>query len=75
VEEIVRIIAGSKLSRSSIAGTNRKYWSTEASLSRWRAKYKGFGTSEARRLQVLEEEKRRLKKMVADKELIIQTLN
>jgi putative transposase len=34
-----------------------------------------LGKSEARRLKVLEDENRQLKKLVADKELIIQTLN
>src|SRR5659263_625430 len=34
-----------------------------------------MGKSEAQRLKVLEEENRQLKRLVADKELIIQTLN
>jgi putative transposase len=74
-EEIIRIIAESELPSTSIAGTARKYGIKEATLYRWRAKYKGMGTSEAKRLKVLEDENRRLKKLVADKELIIQTLN
>jgi putative transposase len=74
-EEIIRIIAESELPATSIAGTARKYGIKEATLYRWRAKYKGMGTSEAKRLKVLEDENRRLKKLVADKELIIQTLN
>lgn len=60
---------------ASIAGMARKYGIKEATLYRWRAKYKGLGTSEARRLKVLEDENRRLKKLVAEKELLIQTLN
>jgi putative transposase len=75
VEEIVRIIAESELPTSSIAGTARKYGIKEATLHRWRAKYKGLGQSEARRLKVLEDENRQQKKLVAEKELIIQTLN
>ena len=47
----------------------------EATLYRWRAKYKGLGKSEAKRLKVLEDENQQLKRLVADKELIIQTLN
>jgi putative transposase len=75
VEEIIRIIAESELPASSIAGTARKYGIKEATLYRWRSKYKGLGKSEAKRLKVLEDENRQLKKLVADKELIIQTLN
>ena len=75
VEEIIRIIAESELPTSSIAATARKYGIKEATLYRWRAKYKGLGNSEAKRLKVLEDENRQLKKLVADKELIIQTLN
>ena len=74
-EEIIRIIAESELPTASIAGTARKYGLKEATLYRWRAKYKGLGSSEARRLKVLEDENRRLKKLLADKELIIQTLH
>src|SRR5665811_1663121 len=52
VEEIIRIIAESELPTSSIAGTARKYGIKEATLYRWRAKYKGMGKSEAKRLKV-----------------------
>jgi putative transposase len=75
VEEIVRIIAESELPTTSIAGTARKYGIKESTLHRWRARFKGLGTSEAKRLKVLEDENRQLIKLVADKELIIQTLN
>jgi putative transposase len=74
-EEIIRIIAESELPTASIAGTARKYGIKEATLYRWRAKYKDLSTSEAKRLKVLEDENRRLKKLVAEKELIIQTLD
>ena len=47
VEEIIRIVAESELPTVSIAGTARKYGITEATLYRWRAKYKGLSTSEA----------------------------
>jgi putative transposase len=74
-EKVIRIIAGSELANASIAGTARKYGIKEATLYRWRAKYKDLSTSEAKRLKVLEDENRRLKKLVAEKELIIQTLD
>ena len=37
-------------------------------------KYKGFSASEAKRLKALEEENARLKRLLAEKELEIQTL-
>jgi len=75
VEEIIRILAESELPTASIAGTARKYGIKEATLYRWRAKYTGLSSQEARRLKLLEDENRRLKKLVAEKELIIQSLD
>jgi len=40
----------------------------------WKAKYGGLEVSEARRLRALEEENRRLKKLVADQALDISLL-
>ena len=44
----------------------RKQGITETTFYRWRAKYGGLQVSEARRLKSLEEENRRLKRLVAD---------
>ena len=44
----------------------RKMGITEQTFYRWKKKYGGLGTSELRRLKQLEEENRRLKKLVAD---------
>jgi putative transposase len=52
----------------------RKYAMSDASLYNWKAKYGGMAVSEARRLKDLEEENRRLKKLVADQALDIQML-
>ena len=41
---------------------------------RWRSKYGGLELSEARRLKALEDENRRLKRIVADQTLNIQIL-
>jgi putative transposase len=43
-------------------------------LYRWKAKYGGLEVSEAKRLRLLEEENRRLKRLVADQALDIQML-
>ena len=47
---------------------------SEATLHRWRAQYGGMKSEEAKRLKQLEDENRRLKQIVADKELDIQML-
>jgi len=39
---------------------------TETTFYRWRAKYDGFQISDATRFRALEDENRRLKKLVAD---------
>ena len=47
---------------------------SEATLHRWRAQYGGMKAEEAVRLKKLEEENRRLKELVAEKELDIRML-
>ena len=47
---------------------------SEATFHRWRLQYGGMKSEEAKRLKQLEEENRRLKQIVADKELDIQML-
>jgi len=41
---------------------------------RWKRKYRGLGKAELQRLKALEDENRRLKRMVADQALNIQVL-
>jgi putative transposase len=52
----------------------RKYGMSEATMYNWKAKYSGMAVSEARRLKELEDENRRLKKLVADQALDIVML-
>ena len=47
---------------------------SEATYQRWVAQYGGMKSEEAKRLKQLEDENRRLKQIVADKELDIQML-
>jgi putative transposase len=44
----------------------RKMGISEQTFYRWKKKYSGLGTSELRRLKMLEEENRKLKQMVAN---------
>lgn len=47
---------------------------SESTLDRWRKQYGGMKSEEAIRLKKLEEENRRLKELVAEKELDIKAL-
>ena len=49
-----------------IAEVIRKMGITEQTFYRWKKKYSGMTSSEVRRLKQLEEENRRLKRLVAD---------
>jgi len=44
----------------------RKHGISEATLYNWKARYGGLEVSEAKRLKALEEENRRLKKLLAE---------
>ena len=72
-EQIISILrereAGMK-----VADLGRKHGVSEQSIYRWQSKYGGLGVSEAKRLKQLEEENRRLKRMVADLSLDKQML-
>jgi len=52
----------------------RKMGISEATFYRWKKKYAGMGVSELRRLKQLEDENRRLKRLVADLTLDKQML-
>lgn len=52
----------------------RQHGISDATLYNWRAKYGGLETSDLMRLKQLEDENRRLKKIVADQALNIEAL-
>jgi putative transposase len=52
----------------------RQHGISEATLYNWRAKFGGLETSDLMRLKQLEDENRRLKKIVADQALNIEAL-
>jgi putative transposase len=64
-EQMVRIVhevdAG-----ATWAEVTRRHGISRETLRRWRAKYRDLGVAEAKRLKALEDENRRLKKLVAD---------
>jgi putative transposase len=52
----------------------RRHGITQTTFHRWRRKYGGLQASEAQRLRALEEENRRLKRLVADQALNLQVV-
>jgi len=72
-EQIVGILheleAGAKLQELC-----RRHGVTDTTIHRWRRKYGGLQVNEARRLKALEEENRRLKRLVADQALNLQVV-
>ena len=57
-----------------VAAVLQSWGVSEATPHHWRAQYGGMKSEEAQRLKQLEDENRRLKQIVADKELDIQML-
>jgi len=57
-----------------VAEIIRKMGISEVTFYRWKKKYAGLGVAELRRLKQLEDENRRLKRMVADLSLDKQML-
>ena len=70
--QIVRIL--SEAAKGSVAAVCRKYGVSDATYYNWKKKYEGMTATELRKLRVLEEENRKLKRIVADKELDIDAL-
>lgn len=62
-----------------VADLCRRHGISEATFYSWKSKYGGMSVSEAKRLRALEEENRRLKKLVADltldKDILQETLS
>jgi putative transposase len=72
-EQIIRILKEVETG-TSVAEVCRKYELAEQTVYRWRNKYGGLGTSELQRLRELEAENSRLKRIVAQQVLDIDTL-
>lgn len=73
-EQIVGILRQADAG-ASVSDLCRQHGITSTTFYRWKRKYGGMEPSEAQRLRKLEEENRRLKRVVADQALNIQVLN
>jgi len=72
-EQIIGILKEAEAGRK-IADLCRHHGISTQTYHRWKAKYGGLEVSDARRLRQLEDENRRLKKLVADLSLDNQAL-
>ncbi len=74
VERIIQILSEASLPGNSITAVCRKYSISRSTFDKWKAKFKGMSTNDAKRLKSLEDENMRLKRILAEKELEIQVL-
>jgi putative transposase len=73
-EQIVAILTEAARRDTKLADLCRKHGITEQTYYRWRNAYGGLEVNEAKRLRTLEDENRRLKRIVADQALDIVML-
>jgi putative transposase len=72
-EQIIKVLKehAAGLSASEVC---RKYGISDATFYKWRSRYGGMEVSDARRLKALEDENRRLKKLLAESMLDVSAL-
>lgn len=72
-EQIIGILKESEVGKKT-SDLCRQYGISDATFYNWKAKYGGMELSDAKRLKSLEEENRRLKRLVAEQALDNQVL-
>ena len=72
-EQIIRVLK-ERQAGMPVADLCRKHGISDATFYGWRSRYGGMEVSGARRLKALEEENRRLKKLLAEAMLDVATL-
>jgi putative transposase len=73
-EQIIRILKEAAGGGAKVKEVIRRHGISAKTYYHWKAKYHGMEVSDARRLKALEEENRRLKKVVANQAVEIQAL-
>ncbi len=63
-EQIVKIL--SEASKGNVAEVSRRYGISDATYYNWKKKYEGMTALDVRKLHALEEENRKLKRLLAD---------
>jgi putative transposase len=73
-EQIIRILEVAERGEQPISALCREYAISEATFYRWRRAYGGMSVNEAQRLRELERENGRLKRLLAERDLEVDTL-
>lgn len=73
-EQIIAILKEAAAGGAAVGEVIRRHGVSPKTYYLWKAKYAGMEVSEARRLKQLEDENRRLKRLVAQQALDIQVL-
>ena len=73
-EETIIQVLNEARAGGTVAEICRRHEISEPTYYKWKQKYGGMEVSEARRLKLLEEENRKLKKLVADQALDMMVL-
>ena len=72
-EQIIQVLKEADGS-TTVKEVCRRHGISPATFSNWRSKFGGMDVSDVRRLRLLEDENRRLKRLIADQALDIQIL-
>lgn len=72
-EQIIRVLK-EHAAGASASDLCRKHGVSDATFYKWRSRYGGMEISEARKLKALEEENRKLKKLLAESMLDVSAL-
>lgn len=73
-EQIIEVLKAAQSPGISIQEVCRIYEVSQSCFYRWRDKYDGLNASEARRVKELEDENRRLKQLLANRDLEIDAV-
>lgn len=73
-EETIIQVLNEARAGGTVAETCRRHGISEPTYYKWKQKYGGMQVSEAKRLRLVEEENRKLKKLVADQALDMMVL-
>jgi putative transposase len=73
-EQIVAILHQAEKGETTIQAICRQHGISEVTFYRWRKAYGGMTVSEAHRLKELEKENARLKRLLAERDLVIDGL-
>jgi putative transposase len=73
-EQIIKILQLAEKGQQTIGALCREHGITETTFYRWRKQYSGMTVAEVQRLKELEKENTRLKRLLAERDLEVDTL-